>query len=1456
MPGGFDFSAFEQESAQLLAKMRASAERLGTLEGDMRAGKVSQAETQAARGPAASETSTGAGVGEADLRARGLATDQLAAKQRALSEATATSSNSERMMAQSMAGNNVGMQKAGALNNEFIESAKRGNVTLGEMGAQLTQVTAKFGLWVVAGAGVYGIFAALSEIKTGAIDAASGVQKLTAVIDNLNQTTAMSQVQGLSGQFNLPIKDVTDAYFQMGKVFHTQNGALQGTTSVLGAMKLGEMDAATATQYLVGAVESFHMPASRMAEVLDQVTQAQRRFGVPMQDIFQGISKAGSIFHGASGEFQKYGQDFSYLTSLITSAAKITGQPGSAIGTAISRGVVSIQKPATQNLLEQFGIDPTGSIESTINQAFAIAKTLTRKQVNQLAADIGGGVRGAKVWSAILGDPQQFLQVQKETSPAASKGAASEELSRVLGTVQEQIAKIGITFGRIGEGLVSSHILDSLGLLLKLLNETLLGVNTLVQAFDKLPGPLKEAVSWGLQLALALRVMRGFNIGPIGGALGGGMLRDAKTFQEGARTTVGAYQTSIDTAGTGALAASHRANIVGPQMVGAQADLATLKQQGATAEELTAAQTRVNALEQEFTSAQELMVKLKLDEAAAQEGLIGAQASLAATQQGTGLFPSKLNVKNALAEKMRLQQEGTAALQQGAAGVVPVAAAAESDAAAAASTSEKAGGRLSALGSKVTGLNGALGGFRGGLSGLVGKAGTLMFVAFGVSLLLDQLSQMTKNIGKEFDAISAGATSAKEAAQQAKDNAARAQGGNTFSESAGSFLGRFGALDPFSGDFGNLSSLTGTSNNLGDVRRQTAAIAAETNKQTLALQQQEQNKGVTVQFRFAADIAKNILELRSSGESQAKIRDGLAKYGDQLNQSMEKLNAPGAGGTQKAQADYAKAEAILNASKADSAKNADLVQALQLLPVKDIEARLQATIGQVGGQYGVAYDPGQAKRAAVIYEAQAQKIGTANDAASLQQLATARQQYFSGLQSAVANELQYALDLARSPGDRAQAYAQAFARYRDFANSSNAEVTKAAARVKQLERQRSTLQGGPLPGSAESHQYGVSSDPQAVKALDEQIKAETEKLKQLKEGEAQKRAYMKDIVAQLRQQMFQAQDAIRQAQETAKEALTADPILQTREQLKFLGNEIELAIKVYGKDSQQVLTLIAQQRKAQQQLVQDQLSIMQSEAGLQQAGILQQIPKEKVALYGNSGLVAQLQFVKSHASQFDPKTLIDLEAQVKTAEAQLAFDIIAQATQVKDAQLGIAEARATAAGDPARAAQLAVQQARYDVSHAQTPLDKLNAEAKLIQSVAAKRDAVAQARLDSISFEANIAKISTQQEIDQLQTMLGTYKLSLQMRRQIREQIHSLKDQLSSQGQAFNLNVGDFALPTAYDIRRAVLGGSGGPRTTVTQTNHFLINNHSSNPNVVGDAIGKVLGGAAESAARSAGVAG
>jgi hypothetical protein len=105
-------------------------------------------------------------------------------------------------------------------------------------------------------------------------------------------------------------------------------------------------------------------------------------------------------------------------------------------------------------------------------------------------------------------------------------------------------------------------------------------------------------------------------------------------------------------------------------------------------------------------------------------------------------------------------------------------------------------------------------------------------------------------------------------------------------------------------------------------------------------------------------------------------------------------------------------------------------------------------------------------------------------------------------------------------------------------------------------------------------------------------------------------------------------------------------------------------------------------------------------------------------------------------------------------------------------------------------------------------------------------DTINQQRLENINYEADIGKLTNEQEIAALKRLLHAHHLSRDIRRDIMRQIYSLQHENEQQ---LELNVGNVRLPTLYDVRRLAAGGTAANRQTViTQQNNVKIEAHGS----------------------------
>jgi hypothetical protein len=171
----------------------------------------------------------------------------------------------------------------------------------------------------------------------------------------------------------------------------------------------------------------------------------------------------------------------------------------------------------------------------------------------------------------------------------------------------------------------------------------------------------------------------------------------------------------------------------------------------------------------------------------------------------------------------------------------------------------------------------------------------------------------------------------------------------------------------------------------------------------------------------------------------------------------------------------------------------------------------------------------------------------------------------------------------------------------------------------------------------------------------------------------------------------------------------------------------------------------------------------------------------------------------------------------------LAAEINAQ-HQLRDALNAIADAQGqvvlamlNAAGDTVGAAREVLRQDRANLSRYLQQHPGANAgndpkvseqNTKIINDVAAARNAALQDQEDNIQFLLDTNKISTGQAIARLQNLLSTANLTKQQKQQIEREIYNLKQEITKDLQ-FNLP-SDLKLPTLYEARRFTESQSAG----------------------------------------------
>jgi TP901 family phage tail tape measure protein len=1369
------------------------------------------------------------------------------------------------------------MRRNGALTTEFIAAAQRGEVTVRELGYQTAATIGKFGGWLAAGSAVYGAFAAVSKLGEGALEAYSGVNQLERVIrSGVNADQLRDEFTQLAGDFNVPISTVTESVYQMGKVFHTQTGAIAAANSVLYSTKVGELDVADATRYLIAIVNGFHLPASKMAQVFDQINAAQNEFGITISDVEAGLAKAAGTFNAAGGSY-------SNLLALITTAQKATGNTGQVVGTALARAPNFLRKPENEQILKEFGIRPGQSIDKIIEDAFEVSSNLSGGRLQELAAAIFGPQYGARIGTPLLQQGDLYEEVKRKTSPEHARGSAQRELDKQLGSVQEQIGRIGVSLERLGGQLADSHVLDGAGALLKLLNLTLNEAIALTETFNGLPDGMKQTLVYAGELALILRGLRRLNLGEtIAGApnaqpggvrgaaatfFGRGPVGEARLYRQAliaerqdleakvaSATTQGNQAAGVQQAARARLEAENeRAARLAPAALAPGASKAVAAQY----EDAT---RKVSALQGELQSTEEVQQRMASQADFYNKELGRVDESLGKV---SGRFGT-LNTKGALADReartgvqyygktferpsSTAPVTGPGLAEATAKQASTVAQASSKIAGAQAETTMQRAEQKVLRNSRTVGqLSQGIGRFSGVFNGIINKLGTLFFIG-GVGLALYQIYDSWKSsLESDLKDLEKVSTSRKELRDLAKSQPSDY---HSFSRGAAEFL-RGETFLPGAGE--NLPDyvsrlVSGGGESEAEILEATDRQRIENAKAILRLQAKQQRRGLPQQFRYSDELRKEVEKISANNKSRSQKLKELDRVEVENEQDFDSLYH----GRDHTKSQKAVQQAI-EIAKAINGTARDYRDILKKLSPKQLEEFASNYTGLISGATG-RFNGRAAQKAALTYEEQVRRLAGSNDPASQKKLLDAQEQYYEALKSGITDELSLNLQRARSPQQRAEAAAKALrqvaSQFRTGperrVRQQQEQVRKAQERLEDLEQREQNFIGPRSPQQTKSLQRTRTA-----------VAAQRERVRRLREVSKEQAEAGKLLEEELRQQVYESVSAVRDARFQYRISQTADPMKQAALELRQTNADLPGAIRAYGRNSAEVFALLQQRESAIANQVQQELSLIGARSNLASSGINpnDSLAKDRAEI---SKARAELAFMRSHASRFDPAQIIEQEAQLRQLQVQYGLDVETEAVELRNAafqrKINIAEA-----GDhPVRAAQLAIEQTRYQIAHAKSPVEKANLEAQLVSDYAGKRDAVAQAALENIEFKASIEKITTDQEIQALERLLHDYKLSRDMRRQVRQQIYNLKHGDASEGSGFALDVGDITLPTVYDIRRAIKGGIGSsPRGGVTVNNapNIVVNNYSSDPNVVGAALNNVLNGSTHSALRSAGV--
>jgi TP901 family phage tail tape measure protein len=1359
-------------------------------------------------------------------------------------------------------------RKHGALTTEFIDAAARGEVTIRELGYQVTATIGKFAGWTAAASAVYGVTAAFAQMAKGAIDAESGVNKVNRVTtQDFDPGRLRESFRGLSEQFNVPIEDSVDAVYGAAKVYRDLDQVLQGAEASLFAMKVGELDATAAQESLTAIVRGFRLEGSELASVFDVINQAQNRFGGNVGQLTQGVGRAAGQFKSAGGEVEE-------LIALLTLGSRVTGAPATEVATAIGRSVSVVRTPAGAARARRAGLDPTLDPLSLLQQAQRLGRGASAERVQELArAIIPAGGQFARIFVPMIENAELLNEILAETSPEKSKGSAQRELAKALSQVNEQMSAMVNGLQQLGAAAADAGLLAPFVLLVKGINLALDGLEKLFDLFNKVvPDPLQPILATALEFYGVLRLLRRFDIGgqiaatdrnaPLRQFLGATPeRRERRQVTQGLTAMDRFLADTRERVGKEAALAAHRQEQSARRLFTAigtgdqelvkrrtsEYQRAALRATDLADEELdlrrqinVAEQQRINFLrgiregEAPRAAAQAAGIRymvpgverpttrgpepLGLGREGARRDIAGATGGLTAAAAGTAATAAALTRQERAIERVRTQSArlGTSGRALGAA------------AAGAVTAANAAGSVLRTAGTRLSGAGAAL-------AAMVGPIDLLIITGLVTWQVADLIARKLEENEAEFQRLASGSPDPEVLRRRAERLRARAEQTSVFETGVPglvTYLPRriFGAED----------------------RQQRTARLQEAQARQLE-QQQQVGIGLpldTIQQRLQQ-------ELRAATGDRAKaaaIRGAI----QQVQRSFQALYDPSS--EARAAVDEMRRNLV---RKLSALASSDRQITAALKEIKDFEG-LAAFVEQQAAKLELTGKP-IARRglAASFQEAAENFLATDDYAAFLKAIKDSEDAVISDAQT----RLERALATARTPGDRRAAY-RTFER--QLRTGLGVEQDETTIDTLELSRRRRRQQIGRLEGRREELIGAGAGDPLLGVTLgglpttgaQQEIERIDAQLRRLRQANKDDNALMTALGISLRHRRQAIRDAMREAHEQEQDALRelrvsiqAGRLPAGVPRAAFLvrqaGRDVQRAIRRFGRGSVQVLQAIQAQQQLMAQQVQEQASLITSRAQYVTGGA------------PGAGLQELLAHQRAHPEVYSEADVFDTLNQIREANEQRAQDAKAKIEEADQKAREMIDARyeflSSLTDDPVKLARLEIRRIDEQLRRpGLDPAERLRLRADRNRQVRDREQAQRDRRIERLDYLHDVDRLSDEAYVRGLDKVLRGMKKGTEAYRQLKYRIGRFKHDMEQESEDFpELNVGDIRLPSVYDVRRLIRQGTQTNAANVQQSNTYNFTVRSeADVQAIGGHLEHIHGTTVKAGMRAAGLAG
>lgn len=440
-----------------------------------------------------------------------------------------------------------------------------------EFGKQTGSIAKRFGGFLIAQAIVRRLGEAFKEAARQAIDYEREIIKIAQF-----QNSTIEQAKKLGDfieQLSFKFGTSSESLVKSAQILAQAGRSAGEIKSILAALAPATLtasfeDLGGATESLNALLGQFDISASKSTQVLDELNAVAEAFNVSIDELFDGLKRAGSSFAALSGVKEGITpgtQALREYAALFTAVIDTTREGADTIGTALKTILPRLQRGQTQSLLKSFGIDILNDKGNFVGPLEAFKRisdglkslSATSPAFSKIVEELGGSRQFGRVLPLL----EEQLKVQRAISIANNaSGSVYEDAELAQQSLQVQIQKTVERFKELLRELTGTSTFKTLAAsFLGLANATITFANSLKellplialfatsQILTKIP-PFSRGFSRGIGFSRATsNPSTGFSQGGIAAKVTPGeMIFSAAAVKREGRSTLDYYNKTGD----------------------------------------------------------------------------------------------------------------------------------------------------------------------------------------------------------------------------------------------------------------------------------------------------------------------------------------------------------------------------------------------------------------------------------------------------------------------------------------------------------------------------------------------------------------------------------------------------------------------------------------------------------------------------------------------------------------------------------------------------------------------------------------------------------------------------------------------------------------------------------------------------------------------------------------------